>query len=345
MKISLISKIVCVVAFFSIVLGSASVYANWQYSNSGPSPFDKNIQLGIDDYITWEGSEDLPTDVEGENHAQLITDLIFGTKSGNFDNGLNNPDSAINGYIDDRVQGSWIGGWEYDHFGSMAIVGGDEMSKLFEADTKGLNFIIQKKSDTQIYIYSTSVYLGTPGELNWLNQRIKNGAPTIPLGEYIYPIYRTELSRPNKNADWTTVASLIGKAKSDWYDESRSNENLTQIPSFDITTWVEDSTMGTQMTAQSAIWTFDGDSPTTYATNKTTPTYYRITPLTQGVRVITADKPSAKVRVYSSAGTMIAESQSVGEGKPSVSFTATANETYYVSVLGDYQITLNISKA
>ena len=343
MKFSLISKIVAVVAFFGIILGSVGVYANWQYPDSPISPLDKNLQLGIGDYITWEGSEDLPVDIEGENHALLITDLIFGTESGNFNNGLNNPDSALNGYIDDRLQGSWIGGWKYDNFGSMAIVGGDEMTKLFGADTKGLDFIIQKTSDTKIYIYSTSVYLGTPGELNWLNQRTKDGAPSIPIGEYIYAIYRTELTRSNSKAEWAIVESLVGKAKSDWYDESRSNKNLTQIPSFDISTWVQTSTMGTQMTESEAIWTFDGDSPNTNVDAKTTPTYYRMTPKTTGTRVITANKPNAKIRIYNGAGEVVAESTSLEGANPSVSFVASAGTLYYISVLGDYQITITIS--
>ena len=344
MKISLISKIVAVVAFLGIVLGSVGVYANWQYSSDPIASLNKNVVLGIDDYVTWEGSEDLPSDIEGENHALLITDLIFGTESGNYNNGLNNSDSAINDYINDRVSGSWLGGWKYDHFGSMAIVGGDEMTKLFEADTKGLTFIIQKSSDTKMYIYTTSIYLGTPGELNWLNQRVKDGAPNIPIGEYIYAIYRTELTRPNKNSEWSVVESLIGKAKSDWYDESRSNENLTQIPSFDITTWAQSPTMGTAMTLGEAIWTFDGDSPNTNVSAKTTPSYYRMTPKTAGTRTITANKESAKIRIYNASGAEIAESQS-GSATPSVSFSASANTLYYISVLGDYQITITINKA
>ncbi len=344
MKFSFISKIVAVIAFLGIVLGSVGVYANWQYSNAPVSPLDKNISLGLGDYITWDGSENLPTDVEGENHNSLITNLIYGTASGNYTNGLNNSNSALNDYINDRVAGSWIGGWKYDYFGSMAIVGGDEMTKLFEADTKGLNFIIQKVSNTKMYIYTTSVYLGTPGELNWINQRVKDGAPSIPIGEYIYAIYRTELTRSNSNSEWNTVESLVGKAKSDWYDESRSNENLTQIPSFDITTWDVSNTMGTEMTLESAIWTFDGDTPNTNVVSKTTPTYYRIMPKSGGTRVITPDKNSARISVYNQNGELIADNSDTNATNSSVSFVAIANETYFISVYGDYQITLTISK-
>ena len=345
MKFKFVTKIIALIAFVGIMLGTMGVYANWQYAISPITPVDENIQLGIDGYITWEGEENLPTDVEGENHAALITDLIFGTEEGGYNNGLNNPDSALNGYIDDRTAGSWIGGWKYDHFGSVAIVGGDEMSKLFGADTKGLTFIIQKPSNTKCYIYSTSVYLGTPGQLNWLNQRTKDGVPTVPLGEYIYAVYRTELTRSNANADWTTVESLVGKAKSDWYDESRSNENLTQIPSFDITTWTVAPTMGTAMTTADAIWTFDGDTPTTRVETKTTPTYYRMTPKTTGTRVITADNVNAKIRVYDQNGKLLPDGTVSGDSTSSVSFMATANTLYYISVLGDYQITLTIKAA
>lgn len=342
MKIKRVCRIVALLASLGIVVGTAGVYANWKYASAPISSLQQDIGLGIDGYITWEGSEELPTDIEGENHAVLITNLIFGTAKGNYENGLNNSDSAINDYINDR-KGSWLTSWKYDHFGSMAVVGGDEMTKLFEADTNGLTFIIQKPSDTQIFIYSTSVYLGTAGEVNWLSQRVKDGVPTIPLGQYIYAVYRTELTRPNKNADWTSVESLLGKAKSDWYDESRSNKNLTQIPSFDITTWVQSSTMGTTMTGGdngNAIWTFDGDTPTTNVKAKTTPTYYRIKPTTAGTRVITADKPTAHIEVYDENGNLLVESGN----EPSVSFNANTS-LYYICVLGDYQITLNIRKA
>ncbi len=342
MKISVFTKIISIVSIVGIILGATSVYANWQYANSPPETKSQEFAFEIDEYISWEGSEDLPTHTEGENHAALITDLVFGTASGNYENGLNNSNSAINEYVEDR-KGSWISGWSYDYFGSMAVTGGDEMTKLFGADTKGLNFIIQKKSDTSMFIYTTSVFLGTAGEVNWLSQRTKNGVPSIPLGEYISPVYRTELTRSNKNSDWNIVASLIGKAKSDWYDESRRDENLTQIPSFDITTWVESNTLGATMTTDDAIWTFDGDNPTTFVEAKTTPTYYRMTPKTAGTRVITADNEDAKIRIYDANGALITDDVTVSDGKAEASFVASANTLYYISILGDYQITITIT--
>ena len=40
-------------------------------------------------------------------------------------------------------------------------------------------------------------------------------------------------------ADWEIVETKKGKALSCWYDENRRN-NITQIPSFDPTSWVEE---------------------------------------------------------------------------------------------------------
>jgi hypothetical protein len=76
--------------------------------------------------------------------------------------------------------------------------------------------------------------------MNWLGTSNKTpGKPTVPIGQYIEVIYRTAIVRASSSAPFNIVETKKGKAKSDWYDENRSNANVTQIPSFDVNTWVE----------------------------------------------------------------------------------------------------------
>ena len=127
-----------------------------------------------------------------------------------------------------------------------ALETGDALSEvkkqLFGAAAKGLSFIIEvdENNSNLYYIYTTDVYLGERGEMNWLGTSNKTpGKPTVPIGQYIEVIYRTAIVRESSSAPFNIVETKKGKAKSDWYDENRSNANVTQIPSFDVDTWVE----------------------------------------------------------------------------------------------------------
>jgi hypothetical protein len=86
------------------------------------------------------------------------------------------------------------------------------MEQLFGAKALNLTFAIEVVSSTKYYIYTTDVYLGERGKLNWLNIRTEDGKPTVPIGQYIYAIYRTEITRPNTNSDWEIKESRIGQA-------------------------------------------------------------------------------------------------------------------------------------
>ena len=225
---------------FASMLTVGGVFATWTYTENRIGSANTSLNIGVGDFI-WQGSEELPDDEEeGLDHAWLIQNLVDGSTSGDSSIGLNNKNSTINDYINDRLQGGL--GWKRNYFGSMAVTGDDEMEAIFGAAAKGLSFIIEvDENDSNVYyIYTTDVYLGERGEPNWLGTSNKTpGKPTVPIGQYIEVIYRTKLVRANSSSPFNIVETKKGKALSDWYDENRRNANITQIPAFDVNTWVE----------------------------------------------------------------------------------------------------------
>lgn len=234
------SLIALLVLVSLLLVGGAS--AAWTYSGTTVDDMSSSLHITVSDFI-WQGSEILPDEEEeGHDHLWLIQNLVDGSTSGNSSIGLNDPDSALNEYIAKRLKGGtgWREGRNY--FGSMAVTGEQEMEQLFGAAAKGLSFIIEvDENDSNVYyIYTTDVYLGERGEMNWLGTSNKTpGKPTVPIGQYIEVIYRTAIVRESSSAPFNIVETKKGKAKSDWYDENRSNANVTQIPAFDVDTWVE----------------------------------------------------------------------------------------------------------
>lgn len=339
------SKVLLTVLAFVSILTSVGVYATWQYTISPPSDVSHEIPLTMKEY-SWEGTEDLPGEEEGDlglNHHWLIQNLVSGTDASGTEIGLNNPNSQLNQYIDDRLDGGW--GWSRDYFGSMAVTGGSYMQQLFGTEAENLSFLVRVVSDKEYYIYTTSIDLGERGEPNWIGTSNKEkGKPNIPIGEWVYPVFRTKLTRTNANEDWTIVLTERGRAKSDWYDENRSNANVTQIPSFDPATW-EVATMGGS--TADAIWTFVGDVATANPESKTAPIYYRLKPSSAGTYTVKTYAENAVVRVLNASGTVIANSangyDADGTKYVYVTFSATANAQYYVQLSGNTSIIFNIS--
>ncbi len=223
------------------LLSVGSVSAMWTYTDDFVDGTGTQLDVGIGEFA-WEGSDILPDEEElGLDHIWLVGNLVDGVTSSGKEIGLNNPDSDLNEFINKRLEGGigWRDGRNY--FGSMAVTGEQEMEELFGAKAKGLSFIIEvdEKDSNIYYLYTTDVYLGERGEPNWLHTSNKTpGKPTTPIGQYIEVIYRTKLVRESSSSDFNIIETKKGKAKSAWYDENRSN-NITQIPSFDVNTWVE----------------------------------------------------------------------------------------------------------
>ena len=227
-----------VLVLLAVILTVSGAFATWQFAFPDIPESSASFAPVLGEFH-WTGSEVLPDDVVGEDHVWLITNLVNGENAKGEEIGLNNPDSPLNDYINDRLDGG-LGYSARKYFGSMAVTGGRDMEELFGADAINLTFMVYVVSDTEYYIFTTGVDLGERGETNWLGTSNKTpGKPTHPLGTYISPIYRTKLTRTSKNADWEIVETQGGKAISCWYDENRRN-NITQIPSIDPTSWVEE---------------------------------------------------------------------------------------------------------
>ncbi len=327
-------KILILSIFLVFTLSTLGVYATWRFAEN-PAYGDKTFGVIMAEYH-WSGSDDLPHEVQGEDHAWLIVNLVDGQNSSGKDIGLNNPNSAINDYVNDRLDGGI--GWSRDYFGSMAVTGGSDMADLFGTKAKGLSFIIEVLDDLHYNIYTTSINLGERGSANWLGTSNSTpGKPNIPIGEYIYPIYKTVLTRTSTSEDWTIVETKRGKAKSDWYDENRRNANVTQIPSFDVKTWAE-AELGKSPDVNNAIYTYVGDTPTAYATTSMPEVFYRIVPTSSKTITVSTDNELCLITVFDNTGAQIAQSPiDVNEnGKIAVSFSATAGQTYYLSIQGDH---------
>ncbi|MBQ3219014.1 MAG: hypothetical protein IJB32_00260 [Clostridia bacterium] len=343
MRSKVLIRLVVLMSVIIFGLSILGVFASWTFAEKPASNTEHSLGVELKDFF-WKGVEELPDDVEGEDHEWLIRNLVMGVNASGTKIGLNNKNSKLNDYVNDRLDGGV--GWERDYFGSMAVTGGNEVEDLFGTKGAGLSFIIEVISNTEYYIYTTSVYLGERGEMNfWGTQNKTPGKPTVPIGEYIYAVYKTKLSRANSNSDWNIVSTIRGKAKSDWYDENRRAANATQIPSFDVKTWVA-AEMGQSPTVDNAIWTFVGDNPTAYATNSMPKLYYRITPLTSATVTVYTENLDGELKILSNNGSTVIASGSQqtvdGVNCIAVSWTATQNTLYYIEVTGDSVIQFNI---
>ena len=224
----LLTIIISCVLLFSI----GGVYATWEYASHPAYSVSSSLEIKISEF-NWSGSGILPDDdVIGENHLALIEQIISHPE-----HGLNKSKSYLNEQIEKRQDGGigWSSG--RDTLGSMAVDQSEELEEIFGLSAQNLNFLIQFKSSTEYYIFTTNVYLGERGEINWLGNNSKPGNPATPIGQSIYPIYRTKVVKTN--GVWAPVETKEGYAASAWYEESRRNANATQIPSFDPDTFVE----------------------------------------------------------------------------------------------------------
>lgn len=215
-----------------LLVSTGGVYATWQYSSMGPNPASLEIPLKLGEF-NWTGSGDLPTDdAIGEDHLALIQQIISHPE-----HGLNTSGSYLNDQIKDRQDGGI--GWRdgRDTLGSMAVTQSAELTEIFGLDSINLDFLIQFVSSTEYYIFTTGEYLGERGEINFWGNNKTPGKPTVPIGGNIYPIYRTKILKTG--GVWAATETVAGYAKSAWYEESRSNANATQIPSFDPDTFQE----------------------------------------------------------------------------------------------------------
>lgn len=226
-----VTRILATVLLLSTLMFTGGAYAVWYYAAQPADSVGHGLGVSIGDFL-WEGSGSLPTDTEvGENHLSLIDNII-----NHPEHGLNASKSYLNEQIDERKDGGT--GWRngLDTLGSMAVTQSEELEEIFGLEASQLDFLIQFVSDTEYYLFTTGVYLGERGS-QFMGFNTAAGKPTVPLGYPIYPIYRTVVQKVN--GVWMAISTAEGYANSAWYEESRSNANATQIPSFDPDTFIE----------------------------------------------------------------------------------------------------------
>lgn len=307
---------------------TTGVYATWQYAGLTPVPVDTEISVTI---AAWTGSEILPEDdAIGENHRLLVENIVNGDNIG-----LNTSGSYLNEQIAKRQDD-----FGRDTLGSMAVTQGSELERLFGTDgeAENLTFLIHFVSDTEYEIFTTGVYLGERGTVgySWFTPYTKTpGDPTVPIGEYIYPVYKTTVV--NTDGTWTATETKLGAAKSAWYDENQNDryKNVTQIPSMNPDSWTEDVTLGTNVT--NAIWTYEGQTLTARCGNSSTVLYYQIKPDASGTLTVSSETVGARFSILNeSGGTLIS-------GDLSASYPVTTDTKYYIAVRGAASISFTIT--
>ena len=331
MKHRVFPKVLAVLFVFFSIISAGGVYATWGYSNLSPSDADKEltINMGI---FKWEGAEELPSDIIGEDHILLI-DKILNGKIENADGttnhiGLNNPDSYISTEISDRSSG-WI---TSETLGSMDFWERENIEDYFNLATDNLTFLLyfpDGVSDTY-YLYTTSIVLG------------EQNAPNIPIGELIYPIYRTLIQKNAETGEFEAVETKTGYAESDYYSNPITGNWLIKYPSFDPTSWREGDLGGNKA---NAIYTYFGETLTAYPKDKSTAVYYEIPSVsTNNTPVnISSDNPNAQIWIYSSNGSLVSLTSGT-QGSNNVTFSARRNTSYYYTVQGDLSITFTIKQ-
>ncbi len=314
MKIRRLCNSICIFTLIIAILTCGGAFATWKFTDLPASSVSTewDVLLGT---IDWTGSDILPDDGSvGEKHSTLIQMMLNGTvtdNNGKVTNiGLNSDNSYISNEIKDRSNAGWFS--SSDTLGSMDFWEASDINKYFNTATENVSFVLyfpDGVSDTY-YLYTTSVHLET------------NDAPSIAIGNNIYPIYETVLKK-NDIGVFEAVKTTLGYAKSAYYD-NRITGALLRVPSFDPSTFTE----GEQgHTTQTAIWTYKGQSSTAYPASATAPVYYRVKPSSQtsytvtvsiGRRVYVLDQNLREVKVTSGA-----------QGSATLTFTASANRTYY----------------
>lgn len=309
-----------------LVLSLGGTFATWQYALGRCDDVVQELPLEV---FPWEGSEILPEEDEvGKNHRNLIEMILNGTTTnsdGSVTNlGLNHSGSYINSEISDRSS-SWLG--RSDTLGSMDFWEKSDIDNYFNTSNENTTFVIyfpNGVSDTY-YLYTTDVDLET------------NNTPNIAIGENIYPIYRTILS---KNADgmWEATETKQGYAVSDWYD-NRLTGSLLRYPSFDPATWTE-AELGAS--ANTAIWAYSGQVSTIYPESTETAVYYKLQPTAQTTYTIYSADESVQIYILDKDQNAVTVADGV-QGSNKVTFTASANTVYYIQISGSMKITFTIT--
>lgn len=325
--LKLILSLALVISVFISCLSFGGVQGAWHYAMSVSGEINIPIKVEV---FPWEGADQLPGDVAGENHQKLVEAIIDGTytnSDGTVTNiGLNNPDSYISQEIANRSEGNFL--FRSDILGSMDYWERNDIAKFFDTETSGLEFVLHfpNGEEEPYYLYTTSAELG---ESN----------PNFPIDEKIYPIYRTEF-RKNEKGEWEATETKTGYAESAYYQNPITGSWLLKYPSFNPDSWTEGD-LGTGF--DDAAYAYIGQTVEAYIGSGETAKYYKITSASAKTVKISAEQSDAIVRVYSNTNGALVNATAGAQGSSTVSFRASKNTTYYVQVSGLAKITFKIT--
>ena len=319
----LVALLVTVFAF-----GTSPVMAEWVYGEALSADINLDVNVVV---MPWEGADELPNQSEyGNNHKVLIENVLNGTyvSGGQTQNiGLNTENSYLANEIQSRKNISYR---DANQLGSMDIWQSDRINEFFELSvgTNRVEFILKfpDGSDDTYYLYSTSLNLGD----GW--------SPEIPVGTFIYPVYKTTLQR-NSDGVWEAISTEIGSAKSARYNNPYTGLALGNA--FDTNSWVKGK-IGTSM--ENAIYTKLNYAMPVESHNDTDETYYYYdSTSTSEVSVNVQNSSKAVVYVYDSNGKLVSTRSNTTQGTNKVTFKPSRNARYYVKVTGDVYCTFTIA--
>ncbi len=329
--------IILTVVIFILTIGG--VAASWSYATH---PIDDVKMIIYPHAFPWEGSEILPDGIEGENHNLLINNLLNGTMTDSRGNevgiGLNTPNSELNQQLDERENRN-----KYT-FGSMDAWDTDQMHSLFGLDASKLAFMIYSPPNNENlkYLYTTNGDLGDSG---WFS-----GSPNYPLGERIYPIYRTRLEyqlNSNGEYEWVAVKTVIGSAKSQYYDNNIFGSGVVKTPAFDPLSFAPlhssdcesgETAINMGSSASNAIYVYSGRQVILNVASDNTITYFKYAASSGGTATININQDSNKIipKVYSNAN--LTNSVALNANGNIYRFSTTRNTTYYFTITGSQNL-------
>ena len=318
MKSKLLLKVLLTVTCVVSIATVAGVYATWSYSKGSPAPQEQSLTIQLQDF-KWDGAEDL-TNEKGEDHYALISEIVDG------EYGLNTPGSYLNKTIENRSS-SWL--FSSDTLGSMDFWEREDIKNYFDLETEKLSFLIYFPDGygETYYLYTTSVDFGSEGA-------------NIAIGEIIYPIYRTTLTKNAETGEYEAVKSELGYAESAYYSNPITNTWL-KYPSLNPDSW-KAGKRGTGFA--NAINSYIGQTNTMYAETATEQVYYTITNATAATRkiVLNTEKSKYKVYVYDQNQQLVTATAGT-QGGLTVSWSAKRNTKYYFVISGGTSVSYTLS--
>ncbi len=323
MKGKLTIRIITVLCLVVTVLSSVGVYATWHYAQGTAQEVSTKLTAGLGTLV-WEGSEALPDDVQGENHHALIQTILNGVTEDGVSLGLNDPNSYLSKEIDTRSS-NWL--FSSTTLGSMDYWERADIEKYFDLETENLTFLLYfpEGVDDTYYLYTMNIELGG------------QNAPNIPIGEYVYPVYRTILQKDSVSGRYEAIRSEIGYAESAYYSNPITGSIFVKYPSIAPNSWLAGN-LGTGK--RDAIYTYLGETQTAYPTNDTPTRYYKITATSNATYAVTSTNEKCTISVYTSNDVRLVTST----GTTPAQWSATNRQTYYITVGGDASVTFTVAQ-